>query len=128
MNTVGKISILSNKHKTPTDFYGLLGLIIWLLRRNYVFWTVEDTSPYKEKSNFLMRSPLCRGAFGLLKSSVVEQSGDENDEAGACVVNQCARGGIQHAEDGKGHGQDVDHHGEGDARLDGARGGDGQPL
>ena len=58
VNTVGKISILSNKHKTPTDFYGLLGLIICLLRRNYVFWTVEDTGLYKEKPNFLMRSPL----------------------------------------------------------------------
>ena len=27
------------------------------------FWTVEDAGPYKEKSNFLMRSPLIRGAI-----------------------------------------------------------------
>jgi len=27
------------------------------------FWTVGDAGPYKEKSNFLMRSPLCRSIF-----------------------------------------------------------------
>ena len=27
------------------------------------FWTVEDAGPYKEKSNFLMRTSLCAVAF-----------------------------------------------------------------
>jgi hypothetical protein len=27
------------------------------------FWTVEDAGPYKEKSNFLMRTSLLQGNF-----------------------------------------------------------------
>ena len=57
--------------------------------------------------------------IGLFKFPVIQQRCNQDHKAGACVVNQCAGGGIQHTQNRQGHGHQVDAHGQADAELDG---------
>jgi len=42
-----------------------VGVIFVYCRAIMPFWTVEDAGPYKEKSNFLMRSSLSQVLFSV---------------------------------------------------------------
>ena len=53
------------------------------------------------------------------KLPVIQQRRNQYHKARTCVVHQRAGGRIQNAQDGQGHRQQIDAHGQADADLDG---------
>jgi len=54
----------------PADLKKSVGVIFVFCGAIMPFWTVGDAGPYKEKSNFLMRTSPSAGSYFLYKFTV----------------------------------------------------------